>query len=557
MTRAYINRKKYVSAYTTAFARIKNGSVDLSDVQLKIQEYMQDAVFNMAARFIRYGYEDICKFQECFLQMSGLNKYHREIFDKTPLMVFEPGNNPDAVRVYRNIIVDQGIYTELTNLTFCTSQHKLKTFYTSYKEDLADENKKQGWDTIRRAWQKIKRYEVVSIATALTRYTNLKNVRASSDIRDIATAMLESRQPLSLIYADKPEDMITMYQGGPDSCMNNSKAKSQAWDTSLFPSKHHPCSWYAYHPYIRGVYTMLNKQIVARTYVYQLESGKWQYGRVYATNEVSKSRFVEALEAAEYEFMGNHSDHKYNRVVKFDIPAITSDAYTGTSEKLLAFPYMDNMEANIQATYDADMDVFHIECGSASPNVNPKYTKGLWTATMLQNPSCSYCGHSAMQNGRALVALDGTVFCHTEHMRAGGYTNARRGDGLFVIVLKRDAYVDRDTDWVFTNKGAAVSLGALPIIGADGVEDEDSENITFHGTIIRKGTNFFRCPSSAPAPETMRLTSTWVAPCKVILPQALPVYEFINEEEFMAPATITTQRVVEFERNAPLVIQAA
>lgn len=407
-----------------------------TELQETQQKFKDDAVFNAAARMVRLLHDKHLNLIKALKAENSENKFPVEkIFKSTPLMI--SSKVAGKVYVFPNLIVDTVDRISLRNTCWVICFDTLESL------NKIRISRPTSWKPFFRAWRKIKKYEEISIMRALTRYTNICKVLTHTQIQAVEEAYLESIAPLKLIYADKPEDYLTMFEGGVSSCMTTTKDKEVSW-RALIKHKHHPMSLFAYHPYIKGVYAIKDKKVVARTLLYQASSGAWQYGRIFAINKIYMNRFENVLLEVGHTIL----NQSFSRKIEIVVPGIYSKS---NDDYLLPVPYMDNIKHSVHVEFDREKKEFSVSFGytDKTRNISCGSTGGYIKAVGLEIIKCSECGQKCNEKHHS---WDGQrTFCSLGCTSAAGYVYARTSHGDMQLRRSSLCYVDYlDSSQVFT-----------------------------------------------------------------------------------------------------------
>lgn len=419
------------------------------ELQATQQVLKEDAVFMAAARMVRLLHVQYLKLVNDLKTNSTTSKFSVEkIFAGTPLMI--PSKTIGKVYVFPNLIVDIMDKVSLRNVCWALCFDSLETFMRIRN------TKPNSWKPFFRAWRKIKEHKEISLVRALSRYTHINSVLTCSEISGLEAAYLESIKPLELIYATEPKDYVTMFKsGGVGSCMTTSEGKAEAWE-DILKQAHHPMSLFSYHPYVRGVYCVKNKQIAARTLLYEVSHNKWEYGRIFAINSIYLDRFEEILKSAGYPTL----KRTFSRKVTFNVPGI---AIKG--DYLLPVPYMDNVENSIHAQFDSKPKQFVVsfKCNPRDTNIPSCSTGGYIKASSLSTERCDACRAIGKLNH---ASWDGKhKFCCASCARSMNYDYAITASGEPQLRIIGDCYRDFfNPTLLYTNRNSCKKTGGLPVI---------------------------------------------------------------------------------------------
>lgn len=460
----------------------------LDEYTKQFEAYRQDPIFCSAARLVRALKPRINALHKLIVNTGALG-HVEEAFKGQPLMTLAA--SPDMVRVYVNLVVDDLSESALSYCSWAMYPETLKTFYEGYREQSKDAKASMAWYPFSRAWKRLKKFEELPTARALSRYTNLGKMGCGeARIRDIAVAMDEMRKPMELIFVDSLEKCIDMYATGPGSCMSQaSHGGPNGWKPRLLDHGLHPTSFFFYHPFIQGVYAKSKGSVIARTFVYEKEDGKKYFGRVYGANPKFTAIFEQTLTEMGIEFIGPHTETKgkFIRKATFSVPG---GLYN--KEYFCPLPYCDNMSGHTYIHWDETEKVFNVLCNAGKSNVNLVSGLGFVPHTLLTNRICFHCGREFNhQTAGHVIAHDGTSFHSQECANAAHYVQAKRSDRGRDWVIARDAVRDSIVGDYYTTEQAAAEHGLHPIMEAD-CEDEDGDNVTRKGHLVRKGDTLYR-----------------------------------------------------------------
>lgn len=416
-----------------------------------------DPVFNASARLVRFLHTRYLKFLEDLEVGKQNNRLSIDlqvdkIFAHSPIII--ASKVPGKVYVFPNLILDTLNLSDLRNICWIICFNGLKTFNKTRCD------RPNSWKPFSRAWRKIKRYEEISITRALTRYTNIKRYLRDDQINALADSYIELTRPLKLIYAEKPKDYVTMFSGnGVNTCMTLTPCKSKEW-YEILKHGHHPMSLFAYHPDIKGVYCIKNKQVVARTCIYQTHPGAWQYGRLFTINSFYNSKFVNMLTSVGY----TQLDNRFSKNIKIKIPGLYSECM---KEHLLPVPYMDNVSSDIYGDFDFKTKEFILtfKCSAAIANISTGSTGGFIRASCINAGRCFSC-NGICSSSRHHVSWDGQrMFCSKRCARESGYVYAYTSEGVEQLRLLDTCYPDYfKRDRIYTNKNSCKRDGGLVVI---------------------------------------------------------------------------------------------
>lgn len=416
------------------------------------QTLKQDKAFNAAARLVRFLHIRYDKFI-IDLSTASCNKQLnvKKIFEHTPLII--PSKSAGKVYVFSNLILDSISLSELKNVCWVIFSDSLETFNTIKRE------KPNSWQPFYRAWQKIKRYEEISVARALIRYTNIEEELSHDKVIDLANAYIELIKPLELQYAEKPQDYINMFSDkGVDTCMTLHPSKREIW-SELLKHDHHPMSLFAYHPKIQGVYCVKEGKVMARALLYNISSKVYKYGRIFSVTRFYNERFSLLLDEQGYKPLSNRFEQK----ITIKIPGLYSEHF---KDWILPVPYMDNISRYMHGEFDNNKKQFSLtfSCKNSEANVSTGATGGFIKSQDLHYSICSVCGNTC--NNRHVPWNEPSLaFCCSACCIIAGYVYAKIADGGMQLRQRCDCYIDFfSKDTYFSNQNSCRKNGGITVI---------------------------------------------------------------------------------------------
>lgn len=451
------------------------------------QALITNEPYKMAARLVRYFSTDFKQFVDtvnnCLRTKCGVAI--NWLTEDQVLIVPHP-KDATLLRVFINVKVSNTKLPMRYVSPIC-HQEVLKAFTTELRTDLASDATSKKWETTNRSWRRLKRYEDMPTIRALQRYTNIPKHIGEESLKSLAAAIDADRKPLEIIYAEKPEDFITMYASGPSSCM--AKGGEGGNFGFMLKKQVHPTSFFAFHPHTKGAYIMRGGQVAARAILYEdhAKPGKWIYGRVYALDAQVKEKFINALEKAGLTSLGA-VDMRHNILAytcEFNVPGYL---YSG-EDYFMPVPYFDNLRHDIplMVKWDKEKKEFNLKC-YADPKdrkdpslkgymrLDMGVTRGYVMSNEMSECICAHCGisYNPRTARSACVAVDGAVFCCRTCAEAHSYVCAYRSDGAAVWVHRNSGAV-RDagetTRW-YTNLNAALSFSSYSLVLGTVSEDK-------------------------------------------------------------------------------------
>ncbi len=353
----------------------------------------------------------------------------QEWFYNSPMVVAH--REPGKVIVFPYLILNRTNRQDLENLCYLLCFDTLGTFLDVQK------SKPRNWEPFSRAWQKIKKQEVMTVERYFQKYTSMSEDIPSSMINRFASTYAELDKPLKLIWVEDKEDWLKMFGVGTQSCMTLTDEKAEQWK-ELVAKGYHPASLFAPHPYVKGMYAAKSGGVIGRCYMYQQSDGDWYYGRVYAPNGRARDIFINSLQASGYKAMSG----SLSRKVSYQIKGIKS---TRHDDWMLPVPYTEGAGKHINVTFNMKTKMWRIEfkCSSNDSNLNMNSTQGYILAKNYTSIPCSQCG-SGITEGRYLSPPTNSslYYCSTRCAIDDGWVQASQKDGGRRLVLKEDTYQD-------------------------------------------------------------------------------------------------------------------
>lgn len=433
MARAFIN----FPAMRAAFLQTLEGIPEYN-FERDFKPFEDSDLFRAAARLVRLhaqGHQSIVqKVSQAFGQHTKLRG------SWTPTVLMAPGSTPETVRVYPNIPLDTFSLSQAREVSpYYYPREILGTLFDRMQEQLNNPATAKGWTPFRRGWSRLKRHEELTWDRALVRFFKHPEGIKHNILRDAQEILLDFFKPMELTYADAPADFITMYSTGPKSCMTVGDDSSPA--QTLLSHDHWATSWYAYHPYIRGVYITKGGIVQARTLLYDtgLKIRPWRWGRVYSLNGGIHDLFVDMLRAAGYT---NLSD-PFDRACSFSIPGIPHGV-----DFICPTPYFDNIAKNsVTCRFDTNTKVFHFECGEGGEGNYDGGTCRYVLGSNYHRKACAHCGEMHRPTEGYIHGDDS--YCSESCVLRAGLVIAGRTNGGTIIMRREGAYQDPVSDTYF------------------------------------------------------------------------------------------------------------
>lgn len=480
---------------------------------LTMRKLAEDPVMDVFTRVVNYARADWNKFRSlleaCYNDVVG--GFNDSLLNDSPIVTLHPTQH-DKVYVYTTLVMSS--YDSIHFYWARPSRVKQGAgFIKTYFDDIKDDKRKLAWSPISRAKSRILRRELVDVSRALTRYfPALKANLSSSQLRDIATAMVEYNAPIELSYADTdPTHFYDMYKDGPDSCMKDNGSRPFSWMAKLSKPVH-PTSVFAYSPYVKGVFLKRGNKVLARSFLYDVaffgnaaeaKKGAWAYGRVYGSTEKYTKIFVTALNKEGYREI---SSLGLNMAKEYEItvpPIVVSDAEAGSvgiaAGEYMYVPYLDNHARDVNVTYDEDSAIAKVKFGARENDVNCVFGSqhGFLPMAAFRKLTCHGCGGDIkMANGKSpLFASDGATFHNSECATAAGYVSAIVGGGPTRAWMRSDNPTltqDPYNNGNYYSPSGRTHYQILPMITSLYESLEDLDIFTAHGTVAKVGSEYYR-----------------------------------------------------------------
>lgn len=486
------------------------------EVELLFSQFAKHEMAHSAFRLLRILSTEFVKAQKLIHTVNKVIKFSH-MYGFTP-------NDPNKLRVYVNMDINNT--SEFDLFTDACPYHRhgaLETLITRVNSDMENPNAAKGWVPLSRGRARLKRYEDMPIERALMRYSDAKSHYPEALIKEIAGQIEELRLPLELHYAETPEQILYMYSSGPSSCMFvGGKERPWRWMTDI---GRHPCDFFAFHPFIRGVYTKVKSKgtVTARTYLYTMPDGKECHGRIYGADGRAGTALQNALSETGVkpipvngETDRGGSAGTFARECTFRIPGVPNDG-----EIYLPVPYMDNLRGGVNFAYDKEKKEFIVNCydgsgyymkdGKKLPYKEYSGYAGMTSGYLSSNHigagvECTHCGtriNSSSNIGRLAERVTGFRYCSNACIQAAGRVIARLGNSTQVIAIKSEVYIDPIADMYYTTEEACREAGGRPYEYDPLVADEEVR-LSVGGYVIGSPGQEIRYPDGVAADVNQR-----------------------------------------------------
>lgn len=444
-----------------------------------IISYIDDPIRMTATNLVRFFSKDLDTIDRMFSTFSykGAAPIKKRIVEHStvkgvmPLIGFVKGQ-PDQCIVFTNIPVNYSSSAEsaLSNVTPVSHYDRhMATFETTYRADMADENKKKRWG---RGVIALKRHEQMTFARMLTKYFIFEG-KKDDFVRDLADHIASERAAYELILGTTIEEYKDMYSSGPSSCMSYTKDKRAEWERAMQPEDP-PTAFYSYIPGAFGATLKKKKSIHARCLVFT-QDGKRRYSRVYFASEVAGETLRRMLQD---EGITELPSGYVSFRASFKIPARLVKG--STTNYYMPYPYIDSCQTVFYGKFDRINKEFHIEAFPTLTNMAerkdfekdttftqmvPAGTRGYLLSSELETLTCCQCsstvkGRDSAANNILVHYSTGEFVCSSACMEAKGWVVALRGDGATQIMNKEETILDPCQATYYTTERAALELGA-------------------------------------------------------------------------------------------------
>lgn len=438
----------------------------------------------------------LCKFVmrrlDKIRDLMGVIARASQFDDVRPTHIMEGMQNGNLM-VYKNIKVHRT--TPDTSWSVNNLYRYLQPTWDMIQEERKDEKKAKAWETPRRTLKRLFRKEETRTGVALRECTTIvafMKCRYNTDqieqhLTRTTTRLQESIRPLTLEFAETPEAILDMYEGGLTSCMV-SAGKEVSWQWMI--DDHHigPSAFYIYTGKAKGAFIKRNGSVVARCIIYQQRDDSWQYGRIYFATQEWATRFQTILHTNNIQRLSD-SGRCWNHSFKWEAPA-----FHNTKDQLwyTPVPYFDNFESGkLNAVFhpakegkDAHFE-FHVN--GSKGNVATGLTIGL--ISQIGTLECSQCKRR-LQDVQPIFAMDGTgQYCGQTCANAQDYHGCTRSDGVVVWLHKSAAFITVDNKF-FTNVASAKARGAVPVLTEPDMLPEDEDFLGTNRAAQIAGTHY-------------------------------------------------------------------
>lgn len=462
---------------------------DLGSAADEWLKYARHPISHSAFRLTRILSPDAAKLETFYNRFAGKSGYSGLV--PKCVIVFTP-NDPDKLRVYPNLVIDFVNWDSMLTTCPYINNNVLSTSIAGINSDMDSAFKSKAWSNFASARKKLKKYEDMDVARALSRYTKpsqtVGDATLENIIRNIADDIIQSRKPVELTFANTPKEFLEMYSNGPSSCMvKGGNGQDRAWEWMLLVETH-PTALFAHHPYTRGCYIKGNKGTVrARTILYIKEDGREYYGRLYGSTPNDTAIMKSNLEAKGINRLpvmspGHHSKDNsghYYRSVEFDIPGINV-----AGRYWMPWPYLDNLRGYPVITFNTVTHAFHIKMHNDGEKIKGNHflnyessTRGAIAHTdIVDVVPCPQCGRSVdirEYPGNVMHKETGARYCTLRCIENAGYVVARESLGNYTLAVAEDCIKDvlKDNKY-YTTLDALKAHGGMQFISDPNYYDE-------------------------------------------------------------------------------------
>ncbi len=351
-------------------------------------------------------------------------------FNDAPLVV--PHKESGKVIVFPYLILNRTTRQDLENLCYLLCFDTLGTFLDVMH------SKPRNWQPFSRAWQKIRKQEIMTVERYFIKYTGmLKDGVHPAMIQRFAATFIELDKPLELNWVDQPADWLKMFGVGTQSCMTLTDEKAEQWK-DLVAKGYHPASLFAAHPYVAGIYVAKAGRVIGRCYMYMKSDKEWYYGRVYASDGRSRDTLINSLQQAGYKAISG----SFNRKVTYQIKGIKNRKH---SDWMLPVPYTEGIDNHVHVHFNQKDKMWTVEfgCQSSSANLQMSSTQGYILAKNYSSIPCQTCSKDIKKGQYLSPPGDITLYyCSVSCAEKMGWVQATQKDGVTRLVRREYAYQD-------------------------------------------------------------------------------------------------------------------
>lgn len=444
-------------------------------------EAIDDPSVRLLIRFINRNSHHYNNFHTTLRRCTGL--------DIRPIVFMLPTKNGE-INVYKHIRI-QNVMID-ANWNFLQTYDFLVNTFRTIKADREDPKKAKPWDGHKRTIRRLLRSEVLSTGKMLQNFTNATEristqygkYEIDNHINKLATTLREELKPVELQFAETPEDIFAMYEGGISSCMVSTGRDIQ-WTWFKKDHKIGPSAFYVYTGHAKGAYLTRNGQVVARCIVYKQKDNSWKYGRLYAATPTWSTKFQELMNQARIGPLRDaHKcwDHGFN----WRAPAFKN---TRDGQYYTPVPYFDNLPSGpLRSVFvpakDKEEPYFEMSVNIGKGNISTQQTVGLINqAATLQ---CTKCERRMQGMANVVFPMDGHgVYCSPACANGNDYWGCQRSDGITVWLHIDQTFRTVDGGY-YTNSDAARKLGAKALITEPDTAPEDPDYMAT-GAVFRIG----------------------------------------------------------------------
>lgn len=432
-------------------------------------KYKDDPVAQHLCTIVKEHAAQVNRFVE--LARETNSKLWDNVTYPIPLIIPAP-DKLNELRVFPNILLNS--YSGLENATAAYCHELFRDFLKEYEADLADDKRKQKWEPLDRAQNRLSQYHDMTTATALTRFVFKENQLKPAQIRDFAESIDLCRKPMEIKFAESPKDFVHMYESGPTSCMGFSAGDKHQWEFMLKQGQC-PTSWYSYFPYTKGAYAEKNGKIVARTILFMnpKHDKNWKWVRIYSTNPEITQKFTQSLAEMGITQAG---EARIEEGLEFKVPGIKGQ----TSGYAAAFPYLDapinKGEGSWKVSFDNKTNEFTFYFKTKGKD-NLIGRGGHVISIDYMALYCSTCNTKINARDNGVTQVEGDhVFCSDACACTEGYVKVMDGTGRNIYKMPSPELIDTNIPFnKMSTIKAATDRGFFPIMDELGIFPEEND----------------------------------------------------------------------------------